>query len=81
MVAGQVSLNGTSLGQLTPGEFFTAEITSLIADANELAIDADPTTARTSPPPSTSIYIVDADQPLGSPVGDVRLVIRAAPSS
>ncbi len=81
MVAGQVSLNGASLGQLKPGEFFTADITSLIAEANEVAVVADPSTARTSPPPSSSIYISDANEPTGSPFGDVRLVIRAAPTS
>ncbi len=81
IVAGQMSLNGTLLGELKPGEFFTTDITSLIADANEVCLLADPRTARTSPPPSSSIYISDANEPPGSPAGDVRLVIRAAPTS
>jgi hypothetical protein len=80
VVAGQVSLNGTSLGQLKPGEFFTADISSLLAPANELCVLADPRSALAAPPGSSSIYITDPDEPLGSPVGDVRLVIRSTPT-
>ena len=81
MVAADVSLNGHPLGQIKPAEFFSADITELLAAANELTILADPLTALSAPPPSQSIYIADPDALPGSPVGEVRLVIRSAPTS
>ncbi len=77
MVAGQVSLNATVLGELEPAEFFAADITQILVDGNELVIEADPRSRLEKPPPTSSIYIVEPDEPPGSPVGDVRLVIRA----
>lgn len=77
MVAGEVSLNGSSIGQLKPGVFFTADVTTLLAMANELCVLADPRSALPAPPPSASIYITAPNEPLGSPIGDVRLVIRS----
>jgi hypothetical protein len=77
VVIGTVSLNGALLGQVVPGQLFTADITPHLQLANELRVEADPQTALASPPPSNSVYIVDPTEPLGSPIGDVRLVIRA----
>lgn len=76
LLAADISLNGTPLGQLSPGQPFAADITSLLQPANELKVDADPHTALAAPPPTSSIYIVEPDEPLGSPIGDVRLLIR-----
>lgn len=80
LVAGDVILNGAKVGQLKPAEFFTADITSLLAAANELCVAVDPRTALAVAPASASIYITAPDEPPGSPVGDVRLVIRVAPT-
>jgi hypothetical protein len=77
MLVGEVSLNGFLLGQLMPGQLFVADITPHLQAANELSVEADPQTVLPTPPQSNSIYIVDPTEPLGSPIGDVRLVIRA----
>jgi hypothetical protein len=74
--AGQISLNGTVLGLLRPGEFFAADVTALLEPVNELRATVDRPTQLATPPASASVYIVDPDEPLGSPIGDVRLVIR-----
>ncbi|HEY2882318.1 MAG TPA: hypothetical protein VGJ15_07795 [Pirellulales bacterium] len=73
---GDVSLNGTPLGTIEVGEFFTSDITSLLRDANELCVEVDPATATAAAPVSHSVYIVEPDEPPGSPIGEVRLVIR-----
>ncbi|HTQ38966.1 MAG TPA: hypothetical protein VMJ32_08055 [Pirellulales bacterium] len=73
---GEISLNGTNLGRLEPGQFFSADITPLLKPANELMVSVDPHSAVAQPPPSASVYIIDPEEPLGSPIGDVRLVIR-----
>ncbi len=78
MYCGEVSLNGTPLGPLAIGEFFSADVTPLLQSVNELHVEVDPKTAAETPPPTSTIYVVEADEPPGSPVGDVRLVIRAA---
>ena len=70
-------LNGTLLGEFRPGEVFAAEITSALLPANELIAEVDPRTAVDGPVESASIYIVDPAEEPGSPIGDVRLVIRA----
>jgi hypothetical protein len=84
--SGEITLNGHSLGHLESGQFFSADITQILQPANELRAEVDPkttsagpgqATAPPQPPPSHSVYIVDPDEPLGSPIGDVRLVIRA----
>ncbi len=74
--AGEVLLNGVSLGPLAPGELFAADITPHLQPANELRVEVDPRTALSRPPQTNSIYIIDLEEPLGSPIGDVRLVIR-----
>jgi len=74
---GEVSLNGVSLGNLETGDLFAAEITALLAPANELLVEVDPATALTGPIPSASIYVVDPNEPPSSPIGEVRLVIRS----
>jgi hypothetical protein len=74
--SGEISLNGTNLGHFEAGQFFQADITRLLQAANELNVDVDHQTALSQPPPTTSVYAVGPDEPLGSPIGDVRLVIR-----
>lgn len=76
MFCGQVSLNGTLLGPIEVGEFFAADVTELLQSTNELQVEVDPQTAAATPPPTSTIYVVDADEPAGSPIGDARLVIR-----
>jgi len=77
---GDVALNGISLGNLETGELFAAEITALLNSANELVVEVDPATALKGPIPSASIYVIDANQPPSSPIGEVRLVIRSVGS-
>ena len=77
LFCGQVFLNGTLLGEFRPGEVFAAEITTALLSANELVAEVDPRTAVAGPVESASIYIVDPAEEPGSPIGDVRLVIRA----
>ena len=77
VLAGAVSLNGFLLGQLMPGQLFAADITPHLQAANELSVEAGPQTVLPTLPQSNSIYIVDPTEPLGSPIGEVRLVIRA----
>jgi len=86
LFSGEITLNGQPIGRLEPGQLFSADITQLLQPANELRAEVDPQTAAEclgqsaappQPPPSHSIYIVDPDEPPGSPIGDVRLVIRA----
>ncbi|HZZ30137.1 MAG TPA: hypothetical protein VFE46_19220 [Pirellulales bacterium] len=74
--SGEASLNGTRLAPLTAGQFFSAEVTSLLKPANELLVEVDKHSQLPQPPASASVYVVDPHQPLGSPIGDVRLVIR-----
>jgi hypothetical protein len=78
--AGEARLNGVSVGRLTPGEYFSADVTSLLQPNNELCMEIDPRSVLPNPPPSSTIYIINPDTPLGSPVGDVQLVIRATHS-
>jgi hypothetical protein len=78
---GEISLNGTVLGRLESGQFFSAEITALMRPSNELVAEVDCHSQLSPPPVSASVYIVEPDHPLGSPIGDVRLVIRSAPDS
>ena len=75
--SGTVVLNGVALGNLQAGEYFTAEVTSLLQSQNELLVEIDPKTRLASTPETQTIYVVDPDEPPGSPIGDVRLVIRA----
>ena len=79
---GEIFLNVRSLGRLQPTEFFSADVTSLLQPNNELIVEVDRQAAGDSDnqahPVSHSAYIVEPDAPLGSPVGDVRLVIRAS---
>jgi hypothetical protein len=75
--SGTVALNGIALGNLQAGEFFTAEVTSLLQSQNELSVEIDPKTRLATMPETKNIYVVDPDEPPGSPIGDVRLVIRA----
>jgi hypothetical protein len=77
MYCGEVSLNGVSLGKLKTGELFVAEITALWKPANELVVEVDRATAVKGPIPSVSIYVIDPDEPPSSPIGEVRLLIRA----
>lgn len=79
--SGELSVNGTPIGQLKSGQLFTADITHLLQPSNELRAEVDCQSAAASPPPSASIYIVDPAEPIGSPIGDVRLVIRSANGS
>src|SRR5689334_5491123 len=76
IVSAEVSLNDVALGRLSPGELFVADITDVLKPGNELLVAGDLPTPVVSPPPSNSVYIVEPDEPLGSPIGDVRLVIR-----
>ena len=75
--SGQVRLNGVDLGHLHAGKYFTADVTALLELQNEFLIEVDPKTRLSAPPDTQTIYVVDADEPPGSPIGDVRLVIRA----
>jgi hypothetical protein len=77
MFRGEVTLNGSPLGQLAVGEFFSADVTSLLEATNDLRAEIDPATAALAPPPTSTIYVVETEEPPGSPIGDVRLVIRA----
>ena len=77
LYCGEVALNGTALGELQTSELFAADVTGLLQESNLLTIEVDPKTAADKLPSSASIYIVDAEEPPGSPIGDVRLVIRA----
>ena len=55
--SGTVALNGIALGNLQAGEYFTAEVTSLLQSQNELSIEIDPKTRLGTRPkrkPSTS---------------------------
>jgi hypothetical protein len=79
MVSGEVLINQKPVGDLRAAEHFAADITDFLSASNEIRIEADPATKLADPPPSGSIYITDPDTPLGSPVGEVRLVIRAQP--
>jgi hypothetical protein len=77
MFRGHITLNGVLLGPLEVGEFFSADVTSQLQSVNELRVEVDPATASVAPPPTSTIYVVEADEPPGSPIGDVRLLIRA----
>jgi hypothetical protein len=77
MFRGQIMLNGLPLGPLEVGELFSADVTSQLQGVNELRVEVDPATAADAPPPTSTIYVVEASEPPGSPIGDVRLVIRA----
>jgi hypothetical protein len=79
--SGQLSINGTPIGQLQSGQLFSADITELLQTSNEVRAEVDCHSAAEPPPASASIYIVDHNEPLGSPIGDVRLVIRSALSN
>ena len=76
--SGEISVNDTPIGQLQSGQFFSADITALLQPSNEIQAEVDSHMAAVQPPPSASIYIVDPNEPLGSPIGEVRLVIRSA---
>ena len=78
---GRISLNGAALGELEPGELFLADVTAQLKDANELMAEIDPESRCDSPPISHSIYITDPNEPLGSPIGEVRIVIRGKSAS
>jgi hypothetical protein len=75
--SGTVALNGIAIGNLQAGEYFAAEVTSLLQSQNELSFEIDPKTRLATTPETQTIYVVDPDEPPGSPIGDVRLVIRA----
>jgi hypothetical protein len=75
--SGEITLNGQTIGRLESGQFFSADITQFLQPANELRAEVDPQTASPKPTPSASVYIVDPNEPPGSPIGEVRLVIRA----
>jgi hypothetical protein len=77
LFCGHLFLNSSPLGEFRPGEVFAAEITPILLPANELIAEVDPPTAVAGPVESASIYIVDPQEEPGSPIGDVRLVIRA----
>ena len=77
-MCGSLFLNGSLLGKFRPGEIFTADITSALQPANELLAAVDPRTRVVGPVESASIYIVDPAEEPGSPIGDVRLVIRTS---
>ncbi|MCC7083860.1 MAG: hypothetical protein IT427_02505 [Pirellulales bacterium] len=77
MSCGEVGLNGRLLGSLKVGEFFAVDVTDLLQASNELRVEIDPATTAAAPPITRMIYVVDVDEPLGSPIGDARLVIRA----
>lgn len=82
--SGEISLNGQLIGSMQAGQFFSADITQLLQPNNELHVKVAPITstnlhtadANSQLPPSHSAYIVDPSEPLGSPIGDVRLLIR-----
>ncbi len=76
-LAGELTLNGQVIGTLIPGEYFGCDITSRLQPGNELVATVDPATALSGPILTSTIYVVDPDEPAGSPIGDVRLVIRA----
>ena len=77
LVSGEFFLNGTRIGRLEYGEFFSVDITELLAPQNELRVEAISGPGETrQAPPSHSIYITDPNEPPGSLVGDVRLLIR-----
>lgn len=78
--AGEVMLNGKAVGRMTPGELFSVDVTTLLEAQNELAVTVLLATRLSHPPESSSIYARDPNEPLGSPVGDVQLVIRTAPA-
>jgi hypothetical protein len=84
-VSAFVILNGTSIGDLKYGQFFSADITSLLQLNNELQVTVETTssaaaasanTAAERQPPPHSVYLTDPNEPIGSPIGDVRLLIR-----
>jgi hypothetical protein len=79
---GEIFLNGQLLGPLQAGEFFSADVTTLLQPNNELIVEVDRKQASASADPTNSIshsaYIVEPNSPLGSPFGDVRLVIGAS---
>jgi hypothetical protein len=75
--SGTVALNGAELGKLQAGEYFTADVTPLLKSQNELSVEVDPKTRLAAVPATQTIYVIDPDEPPGSPIGDVRLVIRA----
>src|SRR5690606_26025800 len=78
MCAGEVLVGETPVGRLAPGEYFAADITPHLQRANEISVDVEPGSVLQSPPPSSTIYVTpDPDAPPSSPVGEVRLVIRA----
>lgn len=81
LFCGEAALNGTPLGKLQTGELFAVDITSLLQDSNELIVEVDPNTAAAKPTPSATIYIVDPNEPPGSPIGEARLVIRTVSSA
>jgi hypothetical protein len=84
--SGEILLNGQSIGNMHAGQFFSADITQLLQPSNELHVKVAPPITSANPnaadansqlPPSHSAYIVDPNEPLGSPIGDVRLLIRS----
>jgi hypothetical protein len=75
--SGEVRFNSALLGQLQAGEFFSVDITDRLALQNELVIEIDPHTHLAAIPATQTIYVVEPGEPLGSPIGDVRLVISA----
>ncbi len=79
LVSAPVTLNGHSIGHLEYGQFFSADITSLLQLNNELQVtveSAPAVDAANRQPPSHSVYVTDPAEPIGSPIGDVRLLIR-----
>lgn len=85
LFSGEITLNGQPIGRLESAQFFSADITPLLQPANELQVEVDPQIAVTArdqvdaprqSPPSHSLYITDPNEPPGSPIGDVRLLIR-----
>jgi hypothetical protein len=85
LVSAPIVLNGHPIGHLEYGQFFSADITSLLQPNNELQVTVESARAATAspasdanrqPPPSHSVYITDPTEPTGSPIGDVRLLIR-----
>ncbi len=87
LVSAGVILNGHSIGHLEYGQYFSADITSLLQLNNELQVTvetvsapsatvSEPNPANRQQPPSHSVYLTDPAEPIGSPIGDVRLLIR-----
>jgi hypothetical protein len=87
LVSASVILNGHSIGHLEYGQFFSTDITSLLQLNNELQVTvetvsapsttvSEPNPANRQQPPSHSVYLTDPAEPIGSPIGDVRLLIR-----